>query len=74
MMRKFFFFTGLLFLTLSLAGCRGAGQGGFAQPFNQPQFGAGQSQALGQFGRNIGNRVTNGVINHGINRLITSAF
>lgn len=80
--------------TLSASGCRTAGQGYPASPFNQgyaqPQYGVqhqqqytggggapgmGQPQpAIGQFGRNIGNRITNGLINRGINGLINAAF
>lgn len=58
------------------------------QIFNAPQLGQTQQsllggglpsgaqtqQALGQFGRNVGNRLSNGLINHGVNSLINAAL
>jgi len=90
MNRNCLLIAGLFILTLSASGCRTAGQGyssqpfnqGYAQPVQQQQYIGGQGgpvvgqpqQTFGQFGRNIGNRVTNGLINRGINGLINAAF
>ena len=59
---------------------------GFQQPIlgglggNSQQVGGGlptaeqTQQALGQFGRNLGSRFSNGVINHGVGQLIQGLF
>ena len=57
---------------------------GFQQPIlggnTQPVVGGGlptaeqAQQAVGQFGQNIGSRISNGVINQGVNRLINGVF
>ena len=73
MKQNVFLFTGLLVLMFATTGCRAGGQaqrplfdGGFRQPRTQ--------QTLGQFGRNFGNRLANGVINRGVNYLINGAI
>ena len=73
MKRNVLMFIGLLVLTIAATGCRATGQpqqplfnGGFQQP--------GTQQTLGQFGRNFGNRLTNGVMNRGVNYLINGAI
>ena len=70
-------------------GALGQGLLGQPQVFNQPRLGQTQQsllgggglpsaaqtqQALGQFGRNVGNRLSNGLINHGVNSLINAAL
>jgi len=56
---------------------------GFQQPIlggNPPQFTGGlptaeqTQQAVGQFGQNIGARISNGVLNQGVSRLINGVF
>jgi len=56
---------------------------GFQQPIlggNTQQFGGNlpnaqqTQQALGQFGRNLGSRFGNGIINHGVGQLINGLF
>ena len=140
MKRNLFLFIGLLIMTMASSGCRTAGQGILAQPFNQgftqPQVGLQNQQSLGgllggglqnqqsvggllgglgggggllgggggllgggggllggaglnggglpsaeqtqqvlgQFGRNIGSRISNGLINRGVNGLINAAL
>jgi len=69
-------FIGLFILAVAATGCRA---GGHAQ---QPLFSGGYQQptpyqtqqTLGQFGRNFGNRLANGVINRGVNYLINGAI
>ena len=73
-MKQYIFMSvGLFILILASTGCRA---GGHAQqsPFNGGYQQARQQQTLGQFGRNFGNRLANGVMNRGVNYLINGAI
>lgn len=74
MKRNVLMFLGLFVFALAATGCRAGGQsvgnqgilgGGFQQPTTQ------QTQ---QTFRNIGTRVSNSVINQGVNRLVNGVF
>ncbi len=76
MKRNVLMFIALFVFALSATGCRAGGQ------VQQPLFGGGYQHAnphqtqptLGQFGRNFGNRLANGVMNRGVNYLINGAI
>jgi hypothetical protein len=76
MKRNVLMIIGLSLLMLAATGCRAGG------PARQPLFSGGYQQpnpyqtqqTMGQFGRNFGNRLVNGVMNRGVNYLINGAI
>lgn len=94
MKRNLMMLIGLFIFAIGTPGCRTAGQGHLAQPFNQgfaqptiqqqisgngyqqqgfPEVQQAQ-QVLGGLGRNLGSRLSNNLINRGVNHLAEGLF
>ena len=74
--------TAYLFVTMIVVvglsvGCQTGPSSLGGQPFNQgfSGFNVQQTQqSLGQFGRDLGSRFSNGIINQGVNRVLNGVF